>query len=110
MYYFNTYSRQRFDTTNNDYDDGHTSAKAPLSSPTFANPAMQDFTEATTIDSPEFQAIDKDVQIGPSGMDRGLCKMAVTVPTRWSTLVSLRNRFEALAGTVVSSCSFSGMS
>jgi hypothetical protein len=70
---------------------------------------MQDFTEATTIDSPEFQAIDKNVQIGPSGMDRGLCKMAVTVPTRWSTLVSLRNRFEALAGTVVFSCSFSGM-
>ncbi|KAF9107035.1 hypothetical protein BGX29_007541 [Mortierella sp. GBA35] len=68
-----------------------------FSEPSFSEPAMQDFVESTSIDRIQGECTHINKQLGPSGTDRGLSKMHVTVPVKWNTLLALRNRFDVLS-------------
>ncbi|KAG9071055.1 hypothetical protein KI688_008598 [Linnemannia hyalina] len=66
--------------------------------PTVQHPGMQDFVQTTSIKQLLLEIEDKDRQLPVPGTDRGLVTMSETVPSLWSTLESLSNRYYILHG------------
>ncbi|KAG9067605.1 hypothetical protein KI688_012390 [Linnemannia hyalina] len=66
--------------------------------PTVQHAGMQDFVQTTSIKQLLIEIEDKDRQLPVPGTDRGLVTMSETVPSLWSTLESLSNRYYILHG------------
>ncbi|KAK3808983.1 MAG: hypothetical protein J3R72DRAFT_505748 [Linnemannia gamsii] len=103
-YYYNKLSKTSAPPTQpsvdpSSVDPSSISAMAvTVSVPTIQHPGMQDFVETTSLKQLLEQVKDHDRQLPVPGTDRGLVTMSETVPSLWSTLGSLSNRYYVLHG------------